>query len=138
MGGGRAALLLRRLLYYGGSFGKKTLIAAHFDLDLVIYFPAGDPKELYAAVERRLRAAGHAPSRHNVALRLAYTRGLHVDVVPGRALDETYSYADLYANERDTTRRTSLKAHTRKWRIGNSLSCTPRRRCMTSRALAFD
>ncbi len=97
--------------YYGGSFGKKTLIAAHFDLDLVIYFPAGDPKELYAAVERRLRAAGHAPSRHNVALRLAYTRGLHVDVVPGRALDETYSYADLYANDRDATRRTSLKTH---------------------------
>ena len=97
--------------YYGGSFGKKTLIAAHFDLDLVIYFPAGDPKELYAAVERRLRAACHAPSRHNVALRLAYTRGLHVDVVPGRALDETYRYADLYANDRDTTRRTSLKAH---------------------------
>jgi hypothetical protein len=32
-------------------------------------------------------------------------------VVPGRALDETYSYADLYANDRDTTRRTSLKAH---------------------------
>jgi hypothetical protein len=97
--------------YYGGSFGKKTLIAAHFDLDLVIYFPAGDPKELYAAVERRLREANHAPSRHNVALRLAYTKGLHVDVVPGRALDETYYYADLYANDRGTTRRTSLKAH---------------------------
>jgi hypothetical protein len=30
---------------------------------------------------------------------------------PGRALDETYSYADLYANDRDTTRRTSLKTH---------------------------
>ncbi len=97
--------------YYGGSFGKKTLIAAHFDLDVVIYFPEGDAKELYAAVERRLRAAGHAPSRHNVALRLAYTRGLHVDVVPGRAIDDTYRYADLYANDRDTTRRTSLKAH---------------------------
>jgi len=97
--------------YYGGSFGKKTLIAAHFDLDLVIYFPAGDPKELYTAVERRLRAANHASSRHNVALRLAYTQGMHVDVVPGRALDGTYYYAELYANDRGSTRRTSLKAH---------------------------
>jgi hypothetical protein len=100
--------------YYGGSFGKKTMIAAQFDLDVVVYFPPGtaaEPGELYEAVERRLRAAGHHVARHNVALRLRYTPGWHIDVVPGRALDESYEYADLYASETATHRRTSLKRH---------------------------
>jgi hypothetical protein len=104
----------RPRFYYGGSFGKKTMIAAQFDLDVVMYFPvvaADGPEKLYGAVERRLRAAGHHVARHNVALRLRYTPGWHIDVVPGRALDETYEYADLYASETGGARRTSLKRH---------------------------
>ena len=100
--------------YYGGSYAKKTMIAAQFDLDVVVYFPAGTadgPRALYEAVERRLRGAGHAVLRHNVALRLQYTPGWHIDVVPGRALDESYEYANLWASEREATRQTSLKAH---------------------------
>jgi hypothetical protein len=108
--------------YYGGSFGKRTMIAAHFDLDVVVYFPPhtnDPPRALYAAVERRLRDAGHTPVRHNVSLRLRYTPGWHVDVVPGRALDDTYRYADLYAAEVDATRQTSLKVHIELARSGD-------------------
>jgi hypothetical protein len=104
----------RPRFYYGGSFGKKTMIAAQFDLDLVAYFPAAGrrhPADVYAAVERRLRAAGHYVARHNVALRLRYTPGWHIDVVPGLAVDETYEYADLYASETGGVRRTSLRRH---------------------------
>lgn len=100
--------------YYGGSFGKKTMIAAHFDLDVVMYFAAGTaegPEALYTAVERRLREANHSTVRRNVSLRLQYTPGWHVDVVPGRALDDTYGYADLYASETGSAKRTSLKVH---------------------------
>ena len=90
------------------------MIAAQFDLDVVVYFPAetkDGPRALYEAVERRLRGAGHAVLRHNVALRLQYTPAWHIDVVPGRALDESYEYANLWASEREATRQTSLKAH---------------------------
>ena len=100
--------------YYGGSFAKKTAIAAQFDLDVVIYFPAATaaaPRALYDTVEQRLRHAGHTVLRHNVALRLQYTPGWHIDVVPGRALDDTYLYADLWASESGATRQTSLKTH---------------------------
>ena len=100
--------------YYGGSFAKKTAIAAQFDLDVVIYFPAATaaaPRALYDTVEQRLRRAGHTVLRHNVALRLQYTPGWHIDVVPGRALDDTYLYADLWASESGATRQTSLKTH---------------------------
>jgi hypothetical protein len=109
-------------VYYGGSFAKKTAIAAQFDLDVVVYFAAetaAGPRELYEAVERRLRAAGHTVLRHNVALRLQYTPGWHVDVVPGRALDESYEYANLWASEREATRRTSLKKHIELARAGD-------------------
>jgi hypothetical protein len=70
-------------------------------------------------VEARLRAAGHSVIRHNVALRLQYTPGWHVDVVPGRALDGTYEYADLWVSERESTRQTSLKRHIELARSGD-------------------
>jgi sugar phosphate isomerase/epimerase len=100
--------------YYGGSFAKHTAIAAQFDLDVVVYFPAetpAGPRALYEAVEARLRAAGHVPARHNVSLRLRYTPGWHIDVVPGRAVDAEYEYARLWADERAAERQTSLKRH---------------------------
>jgi hypothetical protein len=106
-------------IYYGGSFAKHTAIAASFDLDIVIYFAAGRPKDLYESVESRLRAAGHSVIRHNVALRLQYTPGWHVDVVPGRAHDDSFEYADLWANDRATTRQTSLKRHIELARSGD-------------------
>ena len=106
--------------YYGGSYGKRTLIAAHFDLDVVVYFPhMTAPRQLYEAVERRLGAAGHTTVRHNVALRLQYVPGWHVDVVPGIALDAEYRSAELYASEFDAARRTSLKMHIDAARAGD-------------------
>jgi hypothetical protein len=100
--------------YTGGSFAKRTAIASQFDLDAVVYFPPETretPRELYEAVERRLRAAGHVPERRNVSLRLRYTPGWHIDVVPGRAADADFEYARLWAAEREATRQTSLKRH---------------------------
>ena len=100
--------------YTGGSFAKHTAIAAQFDLDVVIYFPAetaASPRELYETVEARLRAAGHVPARHNVSLRLQYTPRWHIDVVPGRAIDASFEFARLWAAERDAVRQTSLKRH---------------------------
>lgn len=106
-------------IYYGGSFAKHTAIAASFDLDIVVYFSTGRPKDLYDMVEARLRGAGHSVIRHNVALRLQYTPGWHVDVVPGRAQDDTFEYADLWANDRASTRQTSLKRHIELARSGD-------------------
>jgi hypothetical protein len=100
--------------YTGGSFAKRTAIAAQFDLDVVVYFPEeseATPQELYAAVEQRLRAVGHVPERHNVSLRLRYTPGWHIDVVPGRALDGTFEYARLWAADYEGARQTSLRRH---------------------------
>ena len=100
--------------YTGGSFAKRTAIAAQFDLDVVVYFAAEareTPRELYESVEARLRAAGHVPERHNVSLRLRYTPGWHSDVVPGKAVDGDFEYARLWAAERGATRQTSLKRH---------------------------
>ncbi len=108
--------------YYGGSFAKRTAIAAAFDLDVVVYFPAEcgqGPREIYEAAEGRLRKAGHVPHRQNVALRLRYTPGWHIDVVPGRAVDDSYEYARLWSSERRAVRQTSLKRHIEMARAGD-------------------
>jgi hypothetical protein len=108
-------------VYFGGSFAKRTAVAAGFDLDVVVYFGAGcglGVRSIYEDVEKRLMRR-HVVVRHGVALRLQYTPGWHVDVVPGRALSESYEYADLWHSERSASRQTSLKRHIELARSGD-------------------
>jgi Second Messenger Oligonucleotide or Dinucleotide Synthetase domain len=100
--------------YYGGSYGKDTLIRESFDLDIVMYFPSTERRtlaELYGAVYRALLDAQYKVTPKNVALRLPYQGGFHIDVVPGKAQDTTYRYATLYKSEENSTRQTSIKIH---------------------------
>jgi hypothetical protein len=46
-----------------------------------------------------------------VSLQLPYKGGFHIDVVPGRAQDNTYHYASLYKNGENSTMQTSIKIH---------------------------
>jgi hypothetical protein len=102
-------------IYYGGSYGKNTMIRDAFDLDLVVYFPHTDSRpvrELSGAVHRSLVDAGLTVHPQTVALRLPGQGGFHVDVVPGRAQDATFRYATLYKNTQPpSTLQTSLKVH---------------------------
>jgi hypothetical protein len=102
-------------IYYGGSYGKSTMIREAFDLDLVIYFPSTEYvtlRELFTGVNQALRAAGYIVEPKTVALRLPYQSEFHVDVVPGRAQDATFRYATLFKNTTPaSTLQTSLKVH---------------------------
>jgi hypothetical protein len=101
--------------YYGGSFGKDTMIGASYDLDIVIYFPSTEQaslSDIFNSVHSQLTRNGYKVQRKTVALRLPYQEGFHVDVVPGRAQDHTYQYATLYKNVGSgSTLQTSLKVH---------------------------
>lgn len=102
------------LFYYAGSYGKRTMIRASFDLDIVIYFPSTERsslREIYTSVHRTLLNANYTVNPKTVSLQLPYKDGFHIDVVPGRAQDSTYRYATLYKNGEDTTMQTSLKVH---------------------------
>lgn len=102
-------------IYYGGSYGKKTMIREAFDLDLVVYFPPTERRslgELFGAVHSTLANAGFTVHPQTVALRLPGQGGFHVDVVPGRAQDDSFLYATLYKNTQPpSTLQTSLKVH---------------------------
>lgn len=102
-------------IYYGGSYGKDTLIRPAYDLDLVVYFPSTEQatlKDIFWHVHGVLTASGYIVKPKTVALHLPYENGFHVDVVPGRAQDATYLYATLFKNVGNgTTLQTSLKLH---------------------------
>ncbi len=100
--------------YYAGSYGKKTMIRASFDLDIVIYFPPTETstlKTIYNSVHQTLIDAGYKVHPKTVSLQLPYEGGFHIDVVPGRAQDNTYQYATLYKNGENSTMQTSIKIH---------------------------
>ena len=100
--------------YYAGSVAKNTANRSSYDLDLVTYFPATAPltvPDLFRAVERRLRSARLSPERRNVALRVVYKGGFHVDVVPAKTISTDRRFANLYVTSEDTTRQTSIEHH---------------------------
>lgn len=110
----RSAYGIALRFYYGGSFGKATMIRSSYDLDIVTYFPPTNRralKDIYNGVYRTLRNSGYTVQPKTVALCLPYDGGFHIDVVPGRAQDDSYYYATLYRNGEDTTMQTSIKAH---------------------------
>ncbi len=100
--------------YYGGSFAKNTMLAASYDLDIILYFPHTETAtldQLFWRVQRRLASKYQVVPR-TVALRLPYQGGLHMDVVPGRAQDANFRYATLYKNTSpSSTLQTSVKMH---------------------------
>lgn len=101
-------------IYYGGSYAKHTMIREAFDLDVIIYFPCTQRatlKKIYESVHEALVSANYIVRPKTVALQLPYENGFHIDVVPGRAIDETFYEAYLYKNGEDTWMKTSLKKH---------------------------
>lgn len=104
--------------YYAGSYKKGTMIKESFDLDLVLYHPHTTKKSLrdiYFDTKAIIQSKGYNPKQKNVALQCSLEHdtygSYHLDVVPGRAIDDTYEYANLYKSKEDTSMRTSVKAH---------------------------
>jgi hypothetical protein len=100
--------------YYGGSYGKRTMIKARYDLDLVMYWPYGTSyaiRDIYDAVGQVLRRHWAYVNSKTVAWELPFQGGFHIDIVPGRALDARYYEANLHRTDTRTTLKTSLKQH---------------------------
>lgn len=100
--------------YYAGSYGKKTMIRARYDLDIVMYWPSTSTytiKGIYDAVGQELRKHWNAVNSKTVSWEVPFQGDFHVDVVPGRALDAQYREANLYRTDTGTTLKTSLKTH---------------------------
>jgi Second Messenger Oligonucleotide or Dinucleotide Synthetase domain len=103
--------------YYAGSYKKKTLIKELYDLDLTCYFPSDTDKtleEIYNEVAKALREKYFVKEKAS-ALRIKSKDGnddFHIDVVPGRFIDETNTDVFLYRNVEDEHRlKTNLKVH---------------------------
>lgn len=109
----------------GGSGAKGTRNKESYDLDIICYFPHEDSepgdslKELYASVKGALEAEYLVESKRS-SLRLKGKSGtdtmrdFHIDVVPGRYVDdtETDSYLHQQGGEKKWL-KTNLRTHIR-------------------------
>jgi hypothetical protein len=108
---------------YGGSKAKGTLIRESYDLDVVFYVPndnneAGETlKEIFDNVRNELAKHYYVEARTS-AIRLrskdpsTYGRDFHIDVVPGRFIDNKKSDCFLYQNGGEKERlKTNLDVH---------------------------
>jgi len=100
--------------YYGGSYGKDTIIREKYDLDIIAYWPKDTKytiEEIYNSVGMQLQKRWNYVNSKTVAWEINFEGGFHIDVVPGRALDYTFKEANLYRTDTGTTLKTSLKTH---------------------------
>ena len=107
----------RPRFYYGGSYGKKTMIRERYDLDIVAYWPQETSYTLqgiFEATGQQLQKKWQILNRKTVAWEIPFSnnyKGFHIDVVPGRSLDSAYQYANLYRTDTGTSLKTSIKTH---------------------------
>jgi hypothetical protein len=111
-------------IVYGGSKAKHTMVKSSYDLDLPIYFDHDDTecgstlKEIYENVKEALSDDYYIVPK-NASLQLRVRDGddstySHIDVVPGRRVNEDKSNTDvfLYQNEGEKNRlKTNLETH---------------------------
>lgn len=108
---------------YGGSKAKGTLIKEYYDLDIVYYLPHDDTdagetlEDIYNNVRDALKDKYDVREKTS-ALRLrskdATTSGkdFHIDVVPGRYIDDTEEDCFLHQTQGDKERlKTNLQTH---------------------------
>lgn len=102
---------------YGGSHAKGTMVSTSYDLDLLCYYPRdAEDAETLEAIWDKVKSAlekKYAVEAKRSALRLlekdAY---LHVDVVPGRFVDDTKTDVFLHQNDAQKQRlKTNPETH---------------------------
>ena len=108
---------------YGGSKAKGTLIRESYDLDVICYFPSSDTsageslKDIYDNVTTALQG-GYYITPKNSSIRLKSkdpkqnVKDFHIDVVPGRYVDETKTDSFIHQNGSEKERlKTNLDVH---------------------------
>jgi len=108
---------------YGGSIAKGTVIRENYDLDMICYFPHDDDsagenlKDIYYNVKKSLELK-YVVTEKTSALRLKgksqeeYQVDFHVDVVPGKFIDEDKNDVFIYQSGVDKERlKTNLQKH---------------------------
>ena len=105
---------------YGGSKAKGTMIKENYDLDIVCYFPRDcerDIKDIYNDVHKKL-SEKYSVTPKTSALRIQKIGNnkekldYHIDVVPGRFVDDKKREAFLYIAQGEGSRiKTDLEKH---------------------------
>lgn len=104
---------------YSGSYKKGTLVKESYDLDIAVYFPNQDDgagktlAEIHESV-RKVLAEKYSVDVKTSAIRLRSSGGVdfHVDVVPGRYVDESREDVFLHRTTGDKARlKTNLDVH---------------------------
>ena len=107
-------------IQYGGSKAKGTLVKESYDLDVVCYFcnddnSAGETlKDIFENVSAKLRDEYYVePKTSAVRLKDKGNKlDFHIDVVPGRYVDDSKSDCFIYQNGADKGRmKTNLSVH---------------------------
>jgi Nucleotidyltransferase domain len=109
-----------KTIQYGGSKAKGTLNKESYDLDVICYFASDDTsagvtlKEVFDNVSKKLSEDYYVEQKtSSVRLKDKDNKiDFHIDVVPGRYVDESNSDCFIYQNGADKQRlKTNLAVH---------------------------
>lgn len=107
------------VIRYAGSYKKETMIKASYDLDIVCYFKHDDDsagenlEDIFNNVKEALsKKYAIVPKKSALRLQGENKFDFHIDVVPGRFIDDSESDTFLYQSSGDKKRlKTNLDVH---------------------------
>ncbi len=100
-------------IYYAGSYKKGTANSSSYDFDILVYVSKdyGSAKEISEKTYNILTENGLVCKNKNIAYTYKVNKDFHIDIVPGKALDNNFEFAHLYNRDSDSKIRTSIKQH---------------------------
>jgi len=107
------------VIKYAGSYEKGTMIRDNYDLDIVCYFPSSDQRSLK---EIRQDVTNHLAKNYQITAKASAERiinlngvlapaSYHIDVVPGRFIENTKDVFIYLAHGDKDRLQTNLKTH---------------------------
>lgn len=104
---------------YAGSYAKGTLVKEAYDLDIVCYFPRDDAdvgdtlQQIYEKVRKTLEKAYSVEAKPSaIRVKSREQVDFHVDVIPGRFIDEKTDDVFLYRSAGEKQRlKTNIEKH---------------------------
>jgi len=98
-------------VYYAGSYRKKTMIKASYDLDIVLLWSSKvstSVKDLYTKVGSELQKNWNKLRAKKVGWEIGFDGDFHIDVIPGKRKHKSQRQAYLYNREIDGRFLTSI------------------------------
>lgn len=100
--------------YYGGSYGRNTMIREYSDMNLVVYYPKNHEKsikEIHSEVGKVVTRKWRKAELKILGWEIPYKTNFHIDIIPAKLVNSKICLAEHYNSDLKEPIEVSLKEY---------------------------